>query len=69
MNIDKLVKQVSRVYQEMFRAGETMFEGTPGGLGSKSLTGATEHRVTQTMKAVSVDKSFARQWHRKATAA
>ena len=81
VNSEKHIKELSKVYWEMFRATGAMFEqehlrflsmfvaaGSGGnGGGHRQPKTVMENKVIQNLKAVSGDKFLLRQWHQKFT--
>ncbi len=80
INVEKYVKELSKVCWDMFRATGAMFEqehlrfinifAATGGGGSeggatKFTRGLMEHKVITNLRCVNGDKSLFRQWHQR----
>ena len=83
LNIEKYVKELTNVCQEMFMSVGSMFQqehlrffsllavtgGGGHGGGARFPNAIMEHKVIQYLRAVNGDKSLFRQWHQKFTTA
>ena len=83
LNIEKYVKELTNVCQEMFMSVGSMFQqehlrffsllavtgGGGHGGGARFPKAIMEHKVIQYLRAVNGDKSLFRQWHQKFTTA
>ncbi len=83
LHIEKYVKELTTVCEDVFRATGAMLEqehlrfinmfvatgtgGGAGGGGAKFAKGVMEHRVIQNLKAANGDTSVFRQWHQNFT--
>ena len=79
LNIEKYVKELTNVCQEMFMSTGSMFQqehlrffgllavtgGGGHGGGARFPKAIMEHKVIQYLRAVNGDKSLFRQWHQK----